>query len=386
MASRPCLATFLLLALAIATLRAQEAAEPPQSVDFFYRLDPSGKAVFSQFLRWESDPGVLDFQVIIRDSSGAAVIDERGAEPQREVHLAPGAYTYKIIAYNFLGKAETETEWIPIEVIKAEQPAITSTSPRTIYMDTFDERVTVFGEKLVEDGTICLIDAAGKKYLGAVKGRKGDREVVVVFPNEAYRPGVYALSIENPGGLSTLIEKALAVRFQRPMDILFSVGYAPSVALYDSWYVEEWTSSFRPLGVCAQLGVLFLKRNWGSLGLELDAAGRRMFGGSTEAAFTSDFLLLGANVLYKTRFSRQFHGVARAGGGLAKSIHSFDYDGFSGPDTISYDPYAGVGVALQAFLPCKVYGELGMDVSWLFLLGHNAISLTPKLCVGYQIF
>jgi hypothetical protein len=111
-----------------------------------------------------------------------------------------------------------------------------------------------------------------------------------------------------------------------------------------------------------------------------------MSGGPTEAAFTSDFLLVGANVLYKTRFSRQVHGVARIGGGLARSYHSFDYEGFSGPETTSYDPFARVGVALQAFLPCKLYGELGLDVSCLFLLNHTALGLTPKLCVGYQIF
>jgi hypothetical protein len=388
MASRLRLAAFLLLALATAPLQAQEGAVagPEPSGDFFYRLDSAGNPVFSQLLRWENDPGVLEFQVIIRDSSGAAVIDERVSEAQREVQLEPGSYTYKIIAYNLLGKIETETEWIPIEVIKAEQPVIRSSSPRTIYMDTFDERVTIVGENLLENLSICLIDATGKKYVGTVKVRDGQKEATVVFPAEAYSPGTYTLYAENPGGLSAVAENALSIRFQRPVDILFSVGYAPLIALYDDWFVEEWSSAFHPLGFSAQLGLFFLKRSWGSLGIELEADFRRMSGGSDEAAFTSDFILAGANVMYKTRFSQRLHGVARAGGGIARSYHNFDYEGFSGPDTISYDPFARAGLALQAFLPGKLYGEIGADFSWLFLLNHSALGLTPKLCVGYQIF
>ena len=387
MAVKPWLAA-LLLALSASQLCAQEgaAAAPEPERNFFYKLDPNGTPVFTQLLRWEADPNALEFQVIVRDASEGTIIDERGAESQREVHLAPGSYTYKIVTYNLLGKAEAETDWIAIEVIKAEQPTITASSPKTIYMDTLDERVTIVGEKLLEKGSIVLIDAKGKKYAGTVKTRKGDQEEVVIFPDDAYQPGTYALYAENPGGLSTSVADALIVRFQRPVDILFSVGYSPLIALYDTWFAEKWTSAFHPLGFSAQLGLFFIKQRWGSLGIELGAEGRRLSGGTSDAAFTSDFILFGANFMYKARFTRQFHGIARAGGGLSRSTHNFDYAGFAGPSTISSDPFIRAGFALQAFLPWKLYGEIGVDWSWIFLLNHHAVGLTPKLCVGYQIF
>lgn len=71
---------------------------------------------------------------------------------------------------------------------------------------------------------------------------------------------------------------------------------------------------------------------------------------------------------------------------MAKSSHSFDYDGFDGPSTTSSDPYAQLGLALRYFTPFKAYAELGVDCSCIFLLKHYVLGLTPRLCVGYKLY
>jgi len=376
-------------ALAVAALAAQAqvgtpVAEPAR--DFFFRLDAEGKPVFTQVLRWEAEPDAFEYEVVVRDSSGSEILDERVTASPAEVHLAPGSYTYRIVTYNLLDKAEAETPWKALTIIKAERPVISSAFPKTIFMDTMDGRVTIVGSELLDKGTIDLISPEGARYPGAVKARKGDREVVVVFPDEAYRPGTFGLSIENPGGLSTTVEGAFRVRFQSPVDFLASAGYSPFIALDDRWFVETWTSNFHPTSFDAGLELFFVKRLWGSLGIELDTDERRMSGDFGDATLTSDFTLAGACFLYEYRFTRRLRGLVRLGGGISWSYHDFDYQGYAGPTATSYDPFARGGLALQAFLPWKLFGEIGADCSCIFLLDHYAIGIAPGLRVGYQLF
>ncbi|HUX41776.1 MAG TPA: hypothetical protein VMV83_11470 [Rectinemataceae bacterium] len=388
MASRPFLAAGL-LCVAVSALAAQAAAGPAvagPARSFFFRLDENGKPVFTQILRWEADPNAYEYQVIVKDSSGSEVFDERVSSSQVEVHLAPGSYQFRIITYNLLDKAEAESAWNNLTIVKAEQPAISSVFPKTISLDSMDGRLTVVGTKLLDKGTIALISQTGEKYPGLIKTRKGDQELVVVFPDKAYRPGTYNLYAENPGGLSTTFGEAIRVRLQSPLDFLASVGYSPLVALYDQWFAQAWASNFHPLSFDARLGLLFIKKRWGSLGLELGAQERRMVGDFGAATLTSDFTLAGAGFLYAYRFTRQLHGLLRLGGGVSMSYHSFDYQNYAGPTTTSYDPFARAGIALQAYVSWKLYCEIGADCSCIFLLDHNAIGITPTIGLGYQLF
>jgi len=360
---------------------ADEAAKP-----YFYTLGEDGQPVFTQILSWEADPNALEYEVLVR-AGGAAIVDDRTPAAKEELHLPPGDYEYKIVTYNLLGQAEAETEWLAITVIKAEQPVLAESSPATIYMDALDGRIAIKGEKLLGKGVVKLLPKDGRAAsVGKVVQSKGEGEIVVAFPDKAYAPGEYAISFENPGGLSASIEDALKIRFQRPFDLLVSLGYSPYCSLYDDWFLANWPSTFKPLGFDANIGIFFIKQRWGFIGIEVGAEWRHMTGGEEKAVLTSDYVLYGADALYKYRFTRQLHGLFRLGGGFAWSWHSFDYEGFAGPTTESYDPFMRVGLALQAFLPFKLYGEIGADWSCLSLLDHLAGGITPRLTVGYQLY
>jgi hypothetical protein len=361
-----------------------KAADPTRG--YFYTLDSGGEAVFTQVLRWDADPNALEFRIILKTAASEQLLDERLAEAKKEVHLSPGSYEYKIVTYNLLGKIEAESDWLAFDVVTAEQPIIESISPKIIDMDALDGRVTIIGQKLVDGVIVSLVDKRGERFVGKVISRKGDTEIVALFPDDAYQIGTFSIGAENPGGLSSSLGDSLRIRFQRPVDFLASVGFSPFVSLSDSWFKDHWTSTFNPLGADAQLELFFVKQRWGLVGIELGAQWRRLYGGEETAKLTSDFLLAGADLVYKYRFTRRLHGLARLGGGIARSYHSFEYDDYDGPTATSYDPYAQAGLALQAFLPNKLFGEIGADYSWLFLLGHTATGITPRLSVGYQLF
>jgi hypothetical protein len=369
---------------------AQATTPAPEQKDYYSTLGPDGEVVFTQVIRWEADPQALEYRFTLREkgaAEAAPLVEDASAEAERLLHLTPGEYEYKIVTVNLLGKAEVETEWIGISVIKAEQPALTSSTPETIYMDAFDGSVTLVGEKLLPEGVATLVPKDGSApFPGKVVSRVEDREIVVLFPDKAYSPGQFDIAFQNPGGLEAKIEDALRVRFQRPVDLQASVGYMPYVSINDNWIVENWPTTFFPAGLGADIELFFLKQRWGFLGIEAEGKWRRMVGGEDGAVITSDYLMYGANLVYKYRFSRVLHGLARLGGGIAQSKHGFDYDGFEGPSTKSSDPYGEFGLALQYYTPIKIYVELGAELDYIFLLGHYAFGLTPRLSVGYKIF
>ena len=360
-------------------------AAPPVP-DFYFRLDANGKPLFTQVLHWEADPGAFEYEVILRDASGSKILDRRVKESRAEVHLAPGLYSFKIVTFNLLDKAEAETPWHSLTILKAEQPLISSVSPKTIFLDTLDWRVTIVGSRLLDMGKIILISEKGTTYPGNVEARKGESEVVVTFPAEAYQPGRYALCAENPGGLSTTIEGALRVGLQSPMDLLASAGYSPFVALADPWFVETWSANFHPQSFNARIEFLFIKLRRVSFGLGLGMDERRMSGTFGGAKLTSDFVLAGADLVNAYRLSRRLQGIIRLGGGLSWSHHVFDYQGYAGPTTTSYDPFARTGFELQWLIASKMYAEIGAEGSCLFLLDHYAFGISPSLRIGYRLF
>jgi hypothetical protein len=366
-------------------------APPPAGLeparDFYYTLGEDGEPIFTQVLRWEADPDALEFEVLVEAPGGRAILDEKVSEAALEVHLPPGSYRYKIVTYNLLGRAELETDWVALEVIKAEQPILASLEPAIIYMDSLDPRITLRGDKLLPGGVARLIPkGGGAPITGQVAKRDDEASLVVVFPDEAYEPGEYSLSYENPGGLVSTLEGALRIRFQRPLDLLVGLGYSPLFPLGDAWLAENWPSAFDALGFSAKIEAFFIKQRWGYLGLEAAGEWQRLYGGEEKAVITSDYLLWTLSASYKYRFTRLLHGIARAGGGLAVSYHSFDYEGFQGPTATSADPCATLGLALQAFLPSKFYGEIGLDGVGVFLLNHYALGLMPRISVGYQLY
>jgi hypothetical protein len=364
-----------------------ESVTDAEATDYFYSVGPDGKIDFTQVLRWEAEPDALEYRVTLLGADGAALVDELTSEVELHVKLAPGDYRYKIVTYNLLGKPEAETDWLPYSVIKAELPRIAEARPATIYMDALDGRITISGEKLLPEGAVRLLPKDGSAPMeGKVVKREGDGEIVVVFPDRAYAPGDYGISYENPGGLSSTIDDALRVRFQRPVDLLLSLSYQPYCSFGDSWLTENWSSVFNPLGFGAKLSLFFVKRPWGFIGLEPDFGWRRMTGGESKAVITSDYLLYGVNLLYKYRFARSLHGIVRLGGGLSQSFHRFDYEGFAGPETTSRDPFARFGLALQVFAPFGLYGEVGADLSDIFLRDHYELGIEPRLCVGYKLY
>jgi len=242
------------------------AAAPTDSDDCTLGHDAAGNPVFTQIIRWQSAPGALEYELCLRAEDGRELLDERLAEPKKEVRLAAGRYEYRVTTYNLLGKAEAETDWIEVDVIKAEQPVLLASSPRTIYLETLDRRVALSGSKLLEEGVPILAAKDGSLRRGRIIQRKGDDEIVAVFPDDAYIPGEYSLEFENPGGLSSRLENCLVLRAPSILpEFWISGSGAASLGLGD---LADWTRRAYGGGCGIEIDRILFKRL--SLGLDAD--------------------------------------------------------------------------------------------------------------------
>ncbi|HUJ76432.1 MAG TPA: hypothetical protein VL359_16340, partial [bacterium] len=107
------------------------AAEAEDLGEFSFVMGADGAPRFTQVLRWSADPNVLYYQVTVQTGAGDEVGTWKVETPALTLNLAPGAYRYRVVLYNLLGKPEVELPWHPIEVRKAEVPHIASCAPRT---------------------------------------------------------------------------------------------------------------------------------------------------------------------------------------------------------------------------------------------------------------
>ncbi len=375
-----------LFALASGAFPQDAAGTAGSSVGYYSETDEKGALVFTQILSWAGDVNALRFEVSIKDADGDGIFHEFTEDTSLKIRLVPGVYSYNIVTWNLLNQGEIESGWLPLTVIKAEWPSLTDVSPTFLYMDSLNSRVTLKGTKLLPGGRMYLRDSSGSEIEGKEQSRSDDTEVDIVFPDKAYRPGEFDIAFVNPGGLTAVQKNALRIRFQRPVDILFSVGYAPVSFMTDSWFKNNWSDSVYWLGADTALSVYFVKKSWGFVGAEASLSFHRLIGGSKVAVLTSDYYLSAGKLLYKYRFTRALHGVVRAGGGVSSSTHSFDYKGFSGPVTSSKDVCIDAGLSLQYFLPHKIFCELGADWFSIFEKDHTVGGIQPSLKIGYQLF
>jgi hypothetical protein len=300
------------------------------------------------------------------------------------LQLKPGTYRYKVRVYNVLNQLDSESPWQDLVVLKAELPGPKNLTPSTLYLEDPVLRFKVEGNFLV-DGAHYRIYRQDKPEVSAsaeVVTHISDQEVELTFPNFDFSYGDYNLTIENPGGLKHTLKKALQVRYEKPIDIQFSVGWTPKIILYDSWYKDIWSEPFYPLGGDARLTVIFLKKADSQVGAELEAGGWLQTGGIPAATIHSQYLLGGANLVYIWLLSKQLHLTARAGGGLLVGSHSFDYQGTQGAQWTSSNLYASGGLGATYFFNRFWHVDAGVDLINGFGNGYLMGLLQPQLSTG----
>jgi hypothetical protein len=341
-------------------------------------------AVVGQTITWEGNEDALRYELIIDDVSGQEIYHQSLETTTVSLHLKPGTYRYRVLVYNVLDQREADTSWQDLVVLRAEIPGPRVVIPNTLYLENPVLKFKVQGILLVEGAQYKLYrqDKPNISAVGEVVTHSGDQEVELRFPGFDFSYGDYALTIQNPGGLKHTLKNALKVRYQKPVDIRFSVGYAPVVALWDSWYKSTWNQGFYPLGADARLNVVFLKRVSYQLGAELESDFWEEPGGIPAAIINTRDLTAGANLVYSFLLTKQWLLNVRLGGGMMAGFYSFDYQGTAGASWNSVDPYVRAEAGVSYFITKFWFAEADVGVINGFGNRYMMGLLQPRLMLG----
>lgn len=164
---------------------------------------------FKQKLEWEAEPYALEYKVEIKGASSSSVSKEFTTQNcYVEFSMAPGEYSYRVFAYDFLGREASCTEWENFTITKALQPKV-NLKDVNVTVDGNSKRpvtIPVDVARITDESTLVFVNTeTGEKIEGILNTSKAEDGSVssssVVFPNVSI--GEWKMVVTNPSGLST---------------------------------------------------------------------------------------------------------------------------------------------------------------------------------------
>ncbi len=304
-----------------------------------------------------------------------------------QVSLSAGTYRYRVHVFNFLDRVESESEWFQVEVFRAIQPRAFSFTPGTLYLDEVQTGLFDFNISNVTDRSTLMLripDNPSRTAYGTIANRSGNRGQIQ-FNMSHLDVGVYEFVIENPGGLTSVIEP-ITIRFLKTYDFNVSAGYSLMYIIpnaFTSYYEKE----IAPIGANLRVTYIPLKRNFGNIGFEFTASAY-LFGSELEGYdINTNIIPATINFVYqypliKKRLILNTH----VGGGVTlfnNLVFTFSSDVAS--PALNALGYAGsAGISLQTYVSTRLFIETGLDYLVSPLNGLLFQGIQPYINIAYQ--
>lgn len=378
--------------LASFPLSGQEADET-EELDYWHEQTEEG-VVFTQSLKWEAVNYCPYYDITIqRQEKGGAwstVHDSRVEVSELAIRLSPGEYQYRLVVYDVLERPTLTTEWFPFTVIRALQPKVGDITPGVIYFE--EENADVFeinGANILESSTVTFrpVNGRGTTYKGTVlEADKRGRSARVSFPIRSINVGEYGLHVENPGGLST-DSKPVAFKYIKPMDFDVSIGYMPTIVLWDGTIDEYFESSVIPLGVVAKATFIPFKRASGYYGIGLIASASRVSNETEYYELTMNWAMTHLLFAYQRPIIKnKLMFACNIGPGYTVFYDiSFAFNnGITSPKFSPSSFSALAGLSLHYYFMKRMYADLSADCTYVFMKDMQVFSVQPSLTCGWQ--
>ncbi|MBP5401692.1 MAG: hypothetical protein J6Y36_00890 [Treponema sp.] len=250
---------------------------------YYIEEDEKGNQTIKQTFSWEQDENVFKYEFIMEHFVKGKWVEIEHVELQTnkvDLSLPSGTYRYKILLYNYLGFLETETDWIPVDIIKAYQPKISAISPGNIYLDEMQDGIFEIDGSELRPETEFSLSKSKKGEEGTIKGKiieedKRNKHVKIYFDPELIDTAKYKLVAKNPGGLKDAFDGPL-VRYKKPMDFDVSLSYVIPVVLFDETIPNYLGQNVFPLTLNSRASFLPVKSKYGYLGAQINGYYMRM--------------------------------------------------------------------------------------------------------------
>lgn len=368
-----------------------------------YIVETDDGIQYTQRFEWEQIEYIqkYEFHIELKDAKKGtwneiACIETTGNNV--EIPLDSGNYRYKIIVFNLLGKPELESDWIPIEIIKVYQPKVDNVSPGTVYLENQDGEITLSGKGLLSNSQLTFKNEEG--IVVAVENLGADdkfKELKFFAEPSLLMPGIYSITVDNEGGLSTTYE-GITVKYRKTWDLDISLGYSCLLNIFDSHFEEYFGEKFFPYGAGAKISVMPWKRPWGYLGFGI-SGNYILLNDLKMAPVTTGYQISGNYIAgyfnfvyqYAIRNKTKNNNVralfeAHAGGGIVM----LNDVTFHFPHNIDTEPFnvmylsAQLGGSAQYYLTRHLYVELNCDLSITPSVDMTMGNLIPSLMIGWQ--
>lgn len=366
---------------------------------------------FEQKLSWKGDENAFEYKVEIAQEKTSSDDEENSEKPQLKiiksvtttesfitVNLNAGHYKYRVIAYDFLQRESSVTEWRDFEVIKALEPEL-ELAQKEIEVKKYQRKainVPVDMKQITAESKVEIInEETGEVIEGKVLETETEEGFKVVeFPKT--NDGNYKIKVTNPSGLSTVTEDSVTIKTEVkekkkidwPIDLNIMAG-AGFRLLLENELNEYGDEKGMPLAVDAKISYFPFALGMFDFGFEADA-GWNIF------KYESDAFEINFNVYYVTalvagrvKFLNDKLAVClKAGGGvsvLTKQTNVFLQNFAPIPDK-GYGYFSIQGGLGVQYIPFKhLILEAGADYMHVFVPDVKMNIITPYICIGLRI-
>ena len=156
------------------------------------------KSKFTQRLNWKSDFKAMEYLVEVKNKNSDEIIEFKTEENFIEFTMPSGKYSWRVTAYDYLGRKSKITKWKEFEILKAMKPVIKdvekSAPIKKIDSSTIVE-IPLVSESISDAAKVELVDEILDRCIsGKIVDGKAFFENVI--------EGDYKVRITNPGGFS----------------------------------------------------------------------------------------------------------------------------------------------------------------------------------------
>ena len=391
-----CLSVLLWAALSGLLFPPGAAAREEEGSSHYVRTD-DGRARIVQRLSWPGDENVSRYGLVVerKEREGFVEIHREFTENNfAELSLRPGRYRYQILVYNLLGRFEYATNWTSLNIIPAVKPELVRFSPECFYLYE-EERweMTLRGRNLTEGAELSLIPAGFPAPEAGAAGRDPIRPrsfildpsgegATALFDAGDLRPGLYRVTVTNPGGLEASLAPFEIARVKK-FDL--EAGYVSLIPLY-GYLTDSFDRSSAPLGAYGRFSLFPFKRRRRSLGVEGAVFWNHLEDMKNDAKLSAQAVACQLDLAYRMRFLHRTLSLRiRVGGGI-QYLGAFTIDfGKRETDLSTWIPLLDGGVSLEWNFYRSFHAAAGLEYIHLLSVDHPPPGfIRPHLGLGWR--
>ncbi|MBQ0002988.1 MAG: hypothetical protein KBT21_05580 [Treponema sp.] len=362
---------------------------------YYITEDEKGNQTLFQTFSWEKDDSVFKYEFIMEHLVKGKYVEIEHKELKEnsiDLSLVNGTYRYKLLVYNYLGFLEVETDWIPVEIVKAYQPKIFDVGPGTIFLEEEQDGIyTVSGSELSSETEFSLIKGS-KNQDGKLKAEileyddKHKNRVKIKFDPEKIDVGRWTLVAKNVGGLKGFKDDVW-VKWKKAVDFNVSAGWAPLFFVASPDIKKYFNTDMMLLSPEVKMSFFPIKKRFGYFGIGVSGCFSGMEYKPEGYDLSTLFFTGNVDFIYqKYIVPKKICFDVHAGAGIVgftamqfKFPHDIKSENFT-----SLNIAAHAGVSLDYYFLKRLYGEIGCDFTYAFIKDMQLMFVQPQISVGWQ--